>query len=111
VKSRRRHPRATIVIETSTLEGRILKLLLEKYPATVADLEFALRIPAERLQRTLKALQSRGIVEVETVGEKTYVRLLRTDFSFVGRQVTQRRRVKRTGRTSETKDYEGPMFG
>jgi len=100
-----------IVIDTATLEGRILKILLEKYPASLADLEFALRIPAPRLLRTLKALQARGIVEVETVGEKTYVNLLRSDFSFVGRQVTQRRRVKRTGGTSKTKDYEGPMFG
>ena len=77
----------------------------------MADLEFELKIPAERLMRTLKGLQSRGIVGIEAVAEKTYVTLLRTDFSFVGRQVTQRRRVKYTGERGKTKDYEGPMFG
>ncbi|HKZ48781.1 MAG TPA: transcriptional regulator [Thermoplasmata archaeon] len=77
----------------------------------MADLEFELKIPAERLLRTLKALQSRGIVDLETLQEKTFVRLLRQDFSFIGRQVTQRRRVKRTGDRGRPKDYEGPMFG
>ena len=77
----------------------------------MADLEFELKIPAVRLLRTLKGLQSRGIVDLETFGDKTFIRLLRQDLSFIGRQVTQRRRVKRTGERGKPKDYEGPMFG
>ena len=43
---------------------------------------------------------------------KTYVDLRRFDFSFVGRQVTQRRRLKRSGmKPGKPKEYEGPMFG
>ncbi len=99
------------VIEGS-VESRILRLLLEMYPVTVRDLERELRLHDDVLQRSLKGLISRGIVEVEPLPDRTYVRLLRRDFAFSGLKPSQRRRVRHHGGKSEkTKDYDGPMFG
>jgi len=95
-----------------SLEERVLRYLLETYPVTTATLARDLRIPASRLGRVLKALALRGIVELEELPDKTFVRLLRQDFSFFGYKESQRKRIKRTGgRSGESKDVEGPMFG
>ena len=101
-----------IVVEEGTIESRILHLLMEMYPATVRDVERELKVRPDRLDRALKGLALRGIVELDPLPGRTYVRLLRSDFSFVGRKESQRKRVKHHGRKPGTpKDYEGPMFG
>jgi len=95
-----------------TLEARIVHLLLEMYPVTVEDLRRELRARADLLARTLTTMEKRGLVELEPLPDRTYVRLARMDFSFIGRKVTQQRRVKHSGKRPEkAKDYEGPMFG
>ena len=77
-----------------SLEERILKYLLEAYPVTVA------------------ALALQGVLELEELPDKTYVRLLRQDLAFYGYKESQRKRFKRSdGKRSESKDVEGPMFG
>jgi len=94
-----------------TLESRIVHLLLEMYPVTAADIERELKARPGLLDRTLKALALRGVVELERLPDRTYVRLLRFDFAFVGRKESQRRRVKHRGRKPEKpKEYQGPMF-
>ena len=99
------------VLEGS-LESRVIHLLLEMYPVTAADLGRELKVRPTLLDRTLRALALRGVVEFEPLPDRTYVRLLRFDFEFVGRKESQRKRVKHTGRRPEKpKDYEGPMFG
>ncbi len=95
-----------------SLEERVLKYLLETYPVTVAALARDLRIPEARLARTLKALALQGVLELEELPDKTYVRLLRHDLSFYGYKESQRRRFKRSdGKRGGSKDVEGPMFG
>ena len=95
-----------------SLEERILRYLLETYPVTTVALSRDLHITRARLQRLLKALALRGIVELEELPDKTFVRLLRQDFSFFGYKESQRKRFKRSGGGKRTsKDVEGPMFG
>ena len=95
-----------------TLESRIIHLLLEMYPASTRDLERELKVKPALLDRALKAMASRGLVELEPLPDLTYVRLLRYDFQFTGTKVSQRKRVRHHGKKPETpKDYEGPMFG
>ncbi len=95
-----------------SLEGRVLKYLLEAYPVTTAQLARDLRIPETRLARTLKALAVQGVIELEALPDKTFVRLLRHDLSFYGYKESQRKRLKRSGGKQEKpKDVEGPMFG
>lgn len=96
----------------ATLEARVIHLLLEMYPATVEDIRRELKARQDLLDRTLAGMVANGIVELEPLPDRTYVRLIRFDFAFVGRNVSQRKRVKHHGRPpSERKDYDGPMFG
>ena len=98
------------VLEGS-LESRIIHVLLEMYPVTVVDLRRELKVHPSVLERHLKGLAVRRIVELEPLPDRTFVRLLRYDFSFVGRKESQRKRVKTRGKKPEKpKDYEGPMF-
>ena len=95
-----------------TLEARIVHVLLEMYPVTVEDLRRELSARKDVLERTLAVMARRGLVELERLPDRTYIRLARMDFTFVGRKETQRKRVKHSGRKpGKPKDYEGPMFG
>jgi predicted ArsR family transcriptional regulator len=95
-----------------SLEERVLRYLLEAYPVTTAALARDLRISEARLGRVLKALATRGVVELEELPDKTFVRLLRQDLSFFGYKDSQRKRFKQSGGNRKTsKDVEGPMFG
>ncbi len=95
-----------------TLEARIVHLLLEMYPVTVEDIRRELSVRSDLLDRTLNAMAGKGLVELESLPDRTYVRLARMDFTFIGRKVSQQRRVKHRGKKPEKpKDYDGPMFG
>jgi len=95
-----------------SLDERILRYLLEAYPVTTAMLARDLRVPKARILRTLKALATRGVVELEDLPDRTYVRLLRQDLAFFGYKESQRKKFKRSGGgRTEAKDVEGPMFG
>jgi DNA-binding transcriptional ArsR family regulator len=100
-----------IEIESDSLEARILRILLETYPITVSDLKWELKISPNILERALKALQSRGILELEKMPDKTFIRLVRRDIAFVGKKATQRKRFKHKGKKPEKKEYDGMMFG
>lgn len=100
-----------IEIQQGTIEERILRILLETYPITLEDIQWELGISEGRLMRAIKGLQLRRILEVEELPDRTFVRLLRRDFAFVGRKATQKKRFKRKGKKLEEKEYEGIMFG
>ena len=102
----------SIEVLDGSVEGRLLKYLLEVYPVTVEDLERELKVNRDRLERIVKSLVQRGIVEIEPLPDKTYIRLLRSDFHFTGIKSSQRRRYKQSGSKKQVyKDYEGPMYG
>lgn len=96
-----------IEIERSSLEARIIEVLLEVYPITIAELREELSLSEKVLEMALKRLQTRGIIALEPLPDKVYIRLLRRDFHFIGRKATQRRPIKRIGRKREGKDYDG----
>ena len=100
-----------VEIHQGTMEEKILRRLLEVYPITLEELRYDLKVSEKIMMRTIKALQVRGIIELEVLPGKTYVRLLRRDFLFLGRDATQRKRFKHKGSVNKPKDYEGPMFG
>ena len=101
-----------VPILEGSMEARVLHILLEAYPVTLEDLLWELGISPAILNRTLKKLESQGIVQLEPLPPKTFVRLLRTDFQFSGNNPTQSRRFKqKRGRSKPPKDPEGPMFG
>jgi DNA-binding transcriptional regulator GbsR (MarR family) len=100
-----------IEIVKGTLEEQVIKLLQEIYPITISDIEEKLRVSRGVVERVLQKFQVKGIVQLEPLPGKTYVRLLRDDFSFVGKK-RQRRFIKHYYRKKKQgpKDYEGIMY-
>jgi len=99
-----------IEIITGTLEERIIKLLQKIYPITVSDIGKKLHLSKNTVMRTLKKFQTKGVVRLEPLPDKIYVRLLRRDFSFIGKQ--QRKFAKNHSKVKkqEPKDYDGMMY-
>ena len=100
-----------IEITTGTLEERIIKLLKKTYPISVEDIKNELNVSKDMVVRSLKKFQMKGIVRLEPLSDKTYVRLLRHDFSFIGKK-HQRKFIKhRTGKKiQDTNEYDGIMY-
>lgn len=96
-----------IEIERGSLEARIIEVLLEVYPITTKELGQELSLSEKALDLALKRLQTKGIIDLEILPDKVYIRLLRRDFHFIGRRVTQRRPLKRSGGKKKGKDYNG----
>lgn len=99
-----------IEIQNNTLEERILRVLLSKYPITVSELQRELNVSMKIVERALQKLRMRGIIALEPLPDKTYIRLLRTDFNFIGRKATQHRPWKRKRKKHEPEEYEGSMY-
>lgn len=100
-----------IEIERGSLEARIIEVLLEVYPITTKELRRELSLSEKMLDKGLKRLQTHGIIQLDPLPDKVYIRLLRRDFHFIGRKATQRKPIKRTGRKKQKKDYDGFAYG
>ncbi|UCE37514.1 MAG: transcriptional regulator [Thermoplasmata archaeon] len=100
-----------IEIERGSLEARIIEVLLEVYPITTEELRKELAISEKMLERGLARLQTRGIIALESLPDKVFIRLLRRDFHFIGRKASQRKSIKRSGGKKSTKEYDGFAYG
>ncbi len=100
-----------IEIEKGSIEEKIIKVLKKIYPITINDLKKELGISLIRTERIIKSLQAKGILELEILTDKTYIRMIRQDFHFVGRSPVQKKSLKRKGKKGEIKDYDGMMYG
>ena len=100
-----------IEITTGTLEERIIKLLQKIYPITIKDIKNKLNISEEVILRTLKKLQLKDIVQLDLLPDKTYVRLLRNDFSFIGKK-QQKKFIKHktVKKRQKIQEYNGDMY-
>jgi len=99
-----------IEVEQGSLEERVLRVLMEAYPVTLKDLKWELKISKVKLDLVLKKFVMRGIIELEELPDTTFIRLLRSDFAFVGRKASQKKRFKRKGGRKKGEDYDGIMF-
>ncbi len=99
-----------IEITTGTVEERIIKLLQKTYPLTIADVEQELYLSRMTILRTLQKFQTKGIVQLDPLPDKIYIRLLRNDFSFIGKK-RQRKFIKHRGqgKRPKNKEYDGMM--
>lgn len=100
-----------IEIERGTLEARIIEVLLEVYPITKEELRRELSMSEGTLEKGIKRLQVRGIITLEPLSDKVFIRLQRRDFHFIGRKASQRRPIKRSGGKKGGKDYDGIAYG
>ncbi len=95
-------------IKTGSLEERILRILLKKYPVTVDEIQEEVGVNEDIVERVLKALQTRGIVMLDILPDETFVRLINPNLHFIGRSQVQKKSLKRkTGkRKTESKVNE-----
>ena len=101
-----------IEIKTGTMEEKIIKILQEFYPITVEEISKKLHISKSNAEFELIKLQSKGIVEIEPLPGKTFVRLLRHDFTFVGRRHQKKFIKRKRSRIVEKEEDENDiMFG
>ncbi len=100
-----------VEVDSGSLEGRIIRLLLERYPITTAQVARYLHLPPRRVERELLRLAKKGYVALESLPDRTYVRLLRTDFKFVGLRESQKQAVKRRKEKREKKRGGGGGSG
>lgn len=100
-----------IEITNGTIEERVIKTLRKLYPVTIKDLEKELKVSRKIIQRVLQKFVVKGIVQLEPLPDKTYIRLLRNDFSFIGKK-RQKKFIKHHSerKQKKTADYEGIMF-
>jgi hypothetical protein len=94
-----------IEITTGTLEERIVKLLQKTYPITISDVQKQLHVSRSVVERMLQKFQIKGITQLEPLSDKTYIRLLRQDFSFIGKK-RQRKFIKHHSRGKKQKPSE-----
>jgi predicted transcriptional regulator len=94
-----------IEITNGTFDEKIIKVLQKTYPITVEELKIKLHLSKQQLYRVLNKLQVKGIVQLEPLPGKTYVRLLRNDFNFVGKK-RQRKFIKHYTNKMKNKETE-----
>jgi predicted transcriptional regulator len=75
-----------IEIKSGTLEARVLKAMLKQYPITIDELQAKLGISEHALKRVLKGFLTRGFISFDELPDKTYIRMNRFDFKFIGRK-------------------------
>jgi predicted transcriptional regulator len=63
-------------VQVNALETRIIGILRDWYPITVEELKDELALPSGVLMRALKALMVKGVIALEPLTDKTYIRLL-----------------------------------
>jgi len=100
-----------IEITIGTLEEQIIKLLQKTYPITVKDIKNKLNLSEKVVVRTLKKLQLKDIVQLDVLPDKTFVRLIRSDFSFIGKKQQKKFIKHKTGKKRQNiQEYNGYMY-
>jgi len=100
-----------IEITIGSLDEQIIKLLQKKYPITTFELASKLQVSQKEIEWVLQKFQVKGIAKLEPLPDKTYVRLLRNDFQFVGPR--QQRKIMKQSTKNKKKDdgdYDGIMY-
>lgn len=100
-----------IEIKSGTEEELIIKILQKTYPITVKDIEEKIHLSREKILRILQKFQVKGIVQLEPLTDKIFIRLKRNDFKFIGKK-RQRKFVKHrsSSKSYKSDDYEGIMY-
>ena len=100
-----------IEIKSGTVEEQIIKILQKTYPITLWDIEEKLHISRDKILRILQKFQVKGIVQLEPLTDKIFIRLKRNDFKFIGKK-RQKKFVKHrsTVKKYESEDYDGIMY-
>ncbi len=102
-----------IEIVAGSIDEQIITILEKQYPVTIEDLEAQLHLSRKQIVRVLHQFEIKGIVGLEPLPDKTFVRLLRHDFKIVRKQ-RQRKFIKHHRRSKPFKvkndDHDDIMY-
>lgn len=90
-----------VQIDAGSKEAKIIRVLLERYPVDVSEVAKGTGIPEPEVRRLLIGMEGRGWLTLEVLPDRTFVRLSRMDFTFLGRVETQKRAIKHKHRRKE----------
>lgn len=90
-----------VQIDAGSKEAKVLRVLLEKYPVDTGQVAEGAGLSRAEAERTLKGMEDRGWIELERLPDRTFVRLRRADFTFIGRVETQKRAIKHKGKRKD----------
>jgi hypothetical protein len=91
-----------IEIVAGSIDEQIIVILQKQYPVTIEDLEDQIPISRKRIVRVLHQFEVQGIVRLEPLPDKTFIRLLRHDFKIIRKQ-QQRKFIKHRRRGQKFK--------
>jgi predicted transcriptional regulator len=103
------------IFDTSSLEAKILLLLLEVYPITDKEVAEYLGTSQRKVDASIKVLAKKGLVQLEPLPDVNYVTLASGNFSFKGKETEQLKKVReklekrKNFRTPD--DNSGGMYG
>lgn len=100
-----------IEITRGTQEEQIIKILQKTYPITIKEVAKQIHLSEKQVKWVLNQLQIKGIVKLDPLSDKTYIRLIRYDFRFVGKK-RQRKFIKhnKAPKKQEKEEYDGIMY-
>jgi DNA-binding transcriptional regulator GbsR (MarR family) len=92
------------------LKKELLDFYKKKYSITISEISNELKLSVQVITRVLKKFQLKRIVALEPLPGKTYVRLLRNDFSFITKK-RQKKFIKHKADDYQSNDeYDGIMY-
>lgn len=84
-----------VQIDSDSLESRLIKLVMQGENVTLKEAAKKLNVSENKLERAVKGLVSKGIISVDVLPDKKYLRLKRSDIQFHGTNPSQERALKR----------------
>lgn len=98
-------------VQVNALEARILGILKDWYPITVGELKDELSLPSGVLERALKSLMVKGVVALEPLTDKTYIRLLVPELVLEKEKGSKQKKHGRRGPERRVDDGDSIMYG
>ncbi|HEX2021230.1 MAG TPA: hypothetical protein VHH36_00840, partial [Candidatus Thermoplasmatota archaeon] len=99
-------------VDASSAAGRLLLLLVERYPVTLRQAALALGMRQDVVEREARRLAARGLVALEPLGEETYAALTGEGVTLLGLPAKERERLRaRRPRPPPPRDESDPAFG
>ncbi len=94
------------VFDTSSLEAKILLLLVEVYPITDKDIARYLETSQRKVSACLQGLVKKGLVRLEPLPDTNFVTIASGDFQFKGRETEQLKKVQE--KMKKRKEFKTP---
>ena len=96
-----------MAVQISKLEARIVQILKDWYPITVEELRDELSLRKDTLERALKSLAVKGVIILEPLSDKTYIRLVSPEIDV---NVERKKKPKKDSYATPPMDDDSIMY-